>query len=91
MGQDKVYHFIIFFIITGAFLTFLRLFRSWKKMFSVSICVFLVFAIISEFIQSIAMSNRIFELYDMLANALGVFAATYLYYIINKERPKWEL
>ncbi|MGM0647948.1 MAG: VanZ family protein [Bacteroidota bacterium] len=76
---DKLVHAVLFFVFT------FLLFQSFKRQYSstflrsytilAGIIIGIVFGIITESLQSIINAGRSAELYDILADAVGVIAA----------------
>ena len=72
-NQDKIHHFITFFIL------FIQGFLAYKKLFKIALFLFL-YGIIIELLQAFLPFNRTADREDILANMLGIGLA---YFVIR--------
>ena len=74
-GHDKVYHFISYFILTIVyFLMYKNYFKTRFSLIKAAVSVTML-GVILEFIQPLSFFNRDFDVYDLIANFIGVIFA----------------
>lgn len=84
---DKMVHFALFFVLC---ILLLRPFKRIKSNYYViAPLVSIVFSGVLEFSQQILSKSRSSDIYDFLANTLGILAAMLFYYFFVSNR-KWE-
>jgi VanZ family protein len=87
---DKVIHFLLFGILVFLWGTYLKTQFQLSKKFNLQLfIVFLLatgYGIVMEFVQ--LKVSRDFDVWDMLADAVGAFTA-WLYFFI-KNKPRWK-
>jgi len=71
---DKIIHFILFF-----FLSFFAL-AGWPLSIKKVIVFILVYALLSEVLQEFYVPGRSFQLYDLVADTVGLIAALLIFY-----------
>lgn len=85
---DKMVHFSLFFVFC------VLLFRPYKKLklkyYLLAPITALLFGAALESVQHIISSTRSSDFYDFLANASGIVAAIFFYYLFVSDK-KWEL
>ena len=75
--DDKIYHFLAYFLFAYLWTTYLKPSKKKNKLLIVFICL-IMFGIILELIQHIINPNRVYDTYDLIANCLGVLIGTLL-------------
>lgn len=76
---DKYLHFSAYFILT---ISWLFAFRSYSKKLII-VVIIILFGIFLEFLQDWLTSNRVKDIYDALANSVGIIIAGLLYKYIT--------
>lgn len=86
--QDKLAHFIAYFILAvlwGAYWLRKRHLRYWYPFILVLMLAALIYGTIIEVLQGEITQSRSADVYDILANSLGMFiGSTVIFYIFNK-------
>jgi VanZ family protein len=77
---DKYLHFSAYFILTICWFFALR---KYSKKIVITLTIIL-FGIMVEFLQDWLTSNRVKDIYDALANSIGVIIAAFLYKYIHQ-------
>ena len=72
--EDKVIHFVAYFVLCPVFYLMLKTYQI-RHSLNYAIILSLVFGTILEFLQQTLTDNRTFDLYDLIANSLGVITA----------------
>lgn len=84
---DKMVHFALFFVLC------VLLLRPFKKLelryYLIAPVISVIFSGLLEFSQQMLSKSRSSDIYDFLANTLGIFTAVLFYYLFVSER-KWE-
>ena len=73
--DDKIYHFVAYFILGFLWLTVFKTNKSQEVKIVVFVCTML-FGVVLELIQHQLNPNRTYDNYDLLANCLGVVIGT---------------
>lgn len=74
-GQDKIYHFISYFLLTIVyFLMYKNYFKTKFSLIKAGVSVIMLGTIL-EFIQPLSFFNRDFDVFDLIANFIGVIFA----------------
>ncbi len=84
---DKMVHFGLFFILCVLLLRPLK--RLNLKYYLIAPLVSVVFSAILEFSQQMLSKSRSSDIYDFMANTLGICAAILFYYFFVSDK-KWE-
>jgi len=78
--EDKLYHFVAYFLLTSVWLLALIAYSSKSKEFNKYISFAIVgFGIIIEVFQEIITDYRLFDVLDILVNILGVSVAYFCF------------
>ena len=80
--DDKIYHFAAYVVLAILWLSY---FKSFGKKYSLLV-VFIVtfsFGVLLELIQHQLNSNRTYDIFDLMANCLGVIIGTIIALKIN--------
>jgi VanZ family protein len=85
--DDKIYHFIAYFLFTLLVYNYC-ISKKVTNGIAISGIVVILYGIIIEVLQHILTSYRAFDLYDAVANALGVILAVVLLLYINNLKLK---
>ncbi len=73
--DDKIYHFLAYFLLAALWITFFKTYQENYKLFHVFIGIML-FGIGLELVQHQFNANRTYDTLDLLANCLGVLVGT---------------
>ena len=73
--DDKIYHFLAYFIFAFLWITYFKLFQKKYSVYLV-FSFTLLFGIILELVQHQLNPNRTYDTYDLMANCLGVLFGT---------------
>ncbi|WP_299127393.1 VanZ family protein [uncultured Winogradskyella sp.] len=73
--DDKIYHFIAYVGLAFLWITYFKFFHKQHRLKYVFLGVFL-FGVLLEMVQHQLNTNRTFDVFDMLANCLGVCFGT---------------
>lgn len=82
--DDKIYHFVAYFLFTVLVYNYCRE-KKGKHIILISAISVIVYGIIIEVLQHVMTSYRTLDIYDALANALGVVFATLIISFRNKQ------
>lgn len=80
--DDKIYHFIAYFGLGFLWITYFKTKKKKYTLLVVFVCAIL-FGITLEVMQHQLNPNRTYDLYDMMANCLGVVFGTLIASTIN--------
>ncbi|WP_298894135.1 VanZ family protein [uncultured Psychroserpens sp.] len=73
--DDKIYHFLAYFVFTILVFNYFNT-KQIHRAILISACIVVVYGIIIEVLQNMITSYRTLDVYDVVANALGVVFAT---------------
>ncbi|WP_299526942.1 VanZ family protein [Winogradskyella sp.] len=73
--DDKIYHFLAYFILAVLWITFFKIHKNTFKLFFVFITIIL-FGVVLELTQHQLNPNRTYDTWDLIANCLGVLVGT---------------
>ncbi|WP_111684976.1 VanZ family protein [Winogradskyella tangerina] len=73
--DDKIYHFLAYFVLAGLWITYFKNFKNEIKLYKVFVGMIL-FGIVLELVQHQFNPNRTYDTLDLLANCLGVIVGT---------------
>ena len=73
--DDKIYHFIAYFALAALWITFFKTSKKRNTTIVVFICT-IIFGILLELLQHQFNPNRTYDIYDLIANCLGVIIGT---------------
>lgn len=86
--QDKLAHFIAYFILAvlwGAYWLRTRKMKFWSPFLSTMLVASLIYGTIIEVLQGVITQSRTADVYDILANSLGMlFGSAVIFYIYYK-------
>lgn len=85
--DDKVYHFLAYTLLTFILFNYIKTTSIAKPILFVAIVSF-IYGTVIEVLQHIVNSARTYDVYDILANFLGVIFATIGLLYINKLKLK---
>ena len=85
--DDKIYHFMAYFLFTLLVYNYCNS-KKVTNSIAISGIVVIIYGIIIEVLQHILTSYRTFDLYDAIANALGVILAVVVLVYINNLKLK---
>lgn len=80
--DDKIYHFIAYFVLAMLWITYFKTFNKGVRLFIVFMAVVL-FGVVLELIQHQLNPNRTYDTLDLIANCLGVIVGTLIAKRIN--------
>lgn len=83
-GVDKVVHFLMYFIFSMLFSWAIKTELNYKRLFFI-IPVTIGWGILMEIMQLEMHLGRSFDLYDILANSIGVFVGILLYILTSRK------
>ena len=78
--DDKIYHFFAYFVFTILVYNYFKVIQI-KRVILLSALAVICYGIILEVLQTVLTSYRTFDVYDALANALGVSCASIVLHI----------
>ena len=73
--DDKIFHVIAYLILSVLWITYIKPFSN-KRLITVAILGSIGLGVLMEVMQYLFNPNRSFDVFDMLANTLGVFIGT---------------
>lgn len=83
--EDKIYHFISYFILNTIWLTAILRYSTKSSWPDILISLGIIsFGIVIEVFQEIITDYRVFDVYDILANSIGVIVS-YLFFKLFKK------
>lgn len=80
--QDKVQHFLAFFVLTYLWVCYFNASQNASKTWLIGFAI-IVFGFVLEILQQKLNPNRVYDLYDILANTIGVLVGTLVAFKIN--------
>lgn len=75
-NEDKFYHFIAYFVLNTVWLIALQPFSSKRIVSKITISLgIIIFGIVIEIFQELITEVRVFDVYDILSNSIGIIAS----------------
>jgi len=81
---DKIVHFTSYFILSLSWFFALQAFLKKRKIKIALILALISYGIIIEGLQGVMTTHRQADIYDILANSIGVLLATFLFPRLNR-------
>lgn len=83
--EDKLYHFVSYFILNTIWLIAIFRFSSKSKLPDILISLGIIsFGIVIEIFQDIITDYRVFDFFDILANSVGVIVSYLCFQLFRK-------
>jgi VanZ family protein len=83
--DDKIYHFVAYFIFTGIAYNFFRQTKLIQSLLIASASV-TVYGIIIEVLQLAMTTYRTLDVYDIIANTLGALVSAFVLQFLNNSK-----
>jgi glycopeptide antibiotics resistance protein len=83
--DDKIYHFVAYFIFTGIAYNFFRQTKLIQSLLIASASV-TVYGIIIEVLQLVMTTYRTLDVYDIIANTLGALVSAFVLQFLNNSK-----
>jgi len=89
--SDKVAHFAIYFVLAGLFVFGYMKYRTMVRKRDLFLVMFVcsMYGILMELLQYFFLSDRSFEIHDIIANIIGSTAGTIFVYLFLKRKEVW--
>jgi VanZ family protein len=84
---DKVFHILMYFALTVTLLLEFRHQVKRKRTLILIICGAFAYGVVMELFQKYLTNSRSLEIYDMIANLIGILIATMLFLIFRRLYP----
>ncbi len=83
--EDKLYHFVAYFVLTSVWLLALTPYSSKSLRVNILISLGIIgFGIVIEIFQELITDYRVFDVFDILVNSIGVSVSYFCFELLKK-------